>query len=667
MTRKTIRIFLLLSLLIFSLDAIFILINYYSSRRALNDQFSQISRDVEASFVQAQQATEQRMLQIATFVAADREIQQLFLAGKETVSREGGGAGGAESAVIREKLYQRVIDSRDALAARYDFRQLHFHLGPGSLSFLRVHAPKKFGDTMDTVRHTVVIVNHTQHPVSGFEIGRVYSGIRGVVPVFAFDPLSGRQLHVGALEAGTSCQYTLENAAQPRGVGMAVLLTVDYLAANIRPDYLQDFLQKKPPISGLAPESTTNPDIISILKNNLLPQGLKNLSWQVADFAGAPNLIIRFPFYDFAGLHDQSLPPVGSVVAWKNVSSAMAKFDNSLKINIIYGFFGLLITELLLYFGIHIGAIKLEALVEQGRLDFAHSLEQLEESEEKFLTMAEFSVDWGTWCGVDGEYLYVTPSCEEISGYPAKKFYEDSKFFVSILHPDDRGKFFQHQKQHYHNHAEPAEITFRVLHKDGDVRWIWHKCQAVHTSDGNWRGRRSTNRDITAIKQAEEKLQLLSSTDSLTGAYNRRMFMNLLAREMKRAVRYGEPFCLLMFDIDRFKEVNDIHGHDVGDRILIEVVRLSTKIIRQSDFLARWGSEEFMALLPHTTREMAFGLGERLRQCIGEHEFADIGSLTVSVGVAYQQQNDTIDTLLKRVDTAMYSGKNSGGNRVVAG
>lgn len=667
MAKKTIRIFLLLSLLIFSLDVIFILINYYSSRRILNDQFSQMSKEIEAAFVQAQQATEQRMLQIATFVAADREIQQLFLTAKETVSREGGGRGGAESAAIREKLYQRVADSRDALAAEYDFRQLHFHLGPGSLSFLRVHAPKEFGDNMDTVRHTVVTVNHTQHPVSGFETGRVYSGIRGVVPVFAFDPLSGRQLHVGAVEAGTSYQYTLKNAAQPRGTGMAVLLTVDHLKENVWPDYLQEFLQKNPPISGLALECTTNPDIISILHDDLLPQGLRNLSWQVADFAGASNLIVRFPLYDFAALHDHSLPPAGSVVAWKNVSAVMAKFNNNLKINIFYGFFGLLITELLLYFGIHIGARKLEDLVDRGRLDLARSLEQLEESEEKFQTMSEFSVDWDSWRGVEGEYLYITPSCEEVSGYPREIFYEDSEFFVSILHPDDREQFLLHQKQHYHDHAEPSEMTFRILHKDGDVRWIWHKCQAVFTGDGNWRGRRSTNRDITALKETEEKLQLLSSTDSLTGAYNRRMFMELLAREMKRAARYGESFCLLMFDLDHFKEVNDIYGHDVGDQVLIEVVQLSTKTIRQSDVLARWGGEEFMVLLPQTTQDMALGLGERLRQCIGEHEFAVVGRLTVSIGVVHLQEDDTIDTLLKRVDTAMYSGKVSGRNLVVAG
>ena len=668
MAKKSVRIFILLSLLFVGLDIIFILINYYSSKKALDNQFFQVGQEIEAAFVQARQATEQRMLQIATFVAADPEMQQLFLAGKKAVAAEGGGPGGELAATVRMKLYGRLAASRDKLAAEYDFRQLHFHLGPGSLSFLRVHAPEKFGDRIDTVRKTVVTVNQTRQPVSGFETGRIYSGIRGVVPVFAEDDQADSgQVYVGALEASTSCQSTLENAADPRHVGMAVLLTLDHLKTHVRPEYLEKLIQGRPSVSGLILKATTDPGIGFILTEGLLPPGLRFFSRQVAEIDSVPHLIVRFPLYDFSGIRDQSLPPVGSIVAWQDVSLEIENFSNSLKTNILYGLFGFILTEFLLYFGIHLWARKLENLVAQGRLELAHSLEKLQESEEKFEAMAEYSVDWDAWHGIDGRYLYITPSCKEISGYSREVFSRDPDFFVSIIHPDDRQRFFDHQKQHHQGASEPAEITFRILCKDGEMRWIWHKCQAMFSEDGTWQGRRTTNRDITALKEAEEKLQRLSTTDPLTGAYNRRMFMDMLSREMTRSGRYGEPFSLLMFDIDHFKRVNDTYGHDVGDRVLVEVVDLSMELIRQSDILARWGGEEFMVLLPQTNPDMALALGERLRQRISEYRFTGAGRLTVSVGVAHQQQFDTIDSLLKRVDTAMYRAKDTGRNRVVTG
>jgi diguanylate cyclase (GGDEF)-like protein len=163
------------------------------------------------------------------------------------------------------------------------------------------------------------------------------------------------------------------------------------------------------------------------------------------------------------------------------------------------------------------------------------------------------------------------------------------------------------------------------------------------------------------------ELQRFSTTDSLTGAYNRRMFMDLLTREMTRVGRYGELFSLLMFDIDHFKAVNDTYGHDIGDRVLVEVVQLSMETIRQSDVLARWGGEEFMVLLPQTTPEMALSMGERLREKINEYTFTGVGTLTVSIGVVHLQQLDTVDLLIKRVDNALYTAKETGRNRVVAG
>ncbi len=279
--------------------------------------------------------------------------------------------------------------------------------------------------------------------------------------------------------------------------------------------------------------------------------------------------------------------------------------------------------------------------------------------------MAESSVDWDVWYAADGQAIYITPSCLDITGYSRDVFYDDPHFITSIVHPDDLEIFQEHRRLHYVKATGPAEVTFRIFHKNGDIRWIWHQCQAVFSDDGTWLGRRTTNRDVTALKQAEEQLQRLSTTDPLTGAYNRRMFMDLLTKELQRSGRYGEPFSLLMFDIDYFKRVNDRYGHDAGDRVLQEVVRLSMETIRQADTLARWGGEEFMVLLPRTDGDMAYTMGERLRKRIAGYTFVDAGHLTVSVGVTSCGRDDTLDSLLKRVDEALYTAKESGRNQVV--
>ena len=297
--------------------------------------------------------------------------------------------------------------------------------------------------------------------------------------------------------------------------------------------------------------------------------------------------------------------------------------------------------------------------------DLILEFEQLQVKEEFFKTMAESSVDWDVWYAVDGQAIYITPSCKKITGYSRDSFYNDPDFVASIVHPDDWEIFRDHRRLHYVKATGPAEVTFRILHKNGEIRWIWHQCQAVFSADGTWLGRRTTNRDITALKQAEAELQRLSTTDPLTGAYNRRMLMDLLTKELQRTDRYGDHFSLLMFDIDHFKMVNDQYGHDAGDRVLVEIVRLSMEIIRETDALARWGGEEFMVLLPRTDGTMAHIMGERLRQRVAGHAFADGCHLTISVGVTSLGPDDTIDSLLKRVDEAMYKAKKSGRNLVV--
>lgn len=170
--------------------------------------------------------------------------------------------------------------------------------------------------------------------------------------------------------------------------------------------------------------------------------------------------------------------------------------------------------------------------------------------------------------------------------------------------------------------------------------------------------------DITQRKRHEEEIHLLATTDSLTGIANRREFSAMLAREVDRAKRYGTPLSLAMYDLDYFKRVNDTFGHDVGDYVLQAVTALVKENIRTTDIVARWGGEEFMVLMPESDLQAARNAAEKLRLAIAGHHFDKVGNLTVSFGVVSFEQQDDLNSLLKRVDDALYQAKDKGRNRV---
>lgn len=169
--------------------------------------------------------------------------------------------------------------------------------------------------------------------------------------------------------------------------------------------------------------------------------------------------------------------------------------------------------------------------------------------------------------------------------------------------------------------------------------------------------------DITQRKQYEEEIRLLATTDSLTGLLNRREFTRILESEMDRARRYGTSLSLAMYDLDYFKRVNDAFGHDMGDQVLKTITGLVTQNIRGVDVAARWGGEEFMLLMPQSDLAAAKSATEKLRQTIAQYRFDKAGTITVSFGVTEFAQQDDSNSLLKRVDDALYQAKEHGRNR----
>jgi diguanylate cyclase (GGDEF)-like protein/PAS domain S-box-containing protein len=175
----------------------------------------------------------------------------------------------------------------------------------------------------------------------------------------------------------------------------------------------------------------------------------------------------------------------------------------------------------------------------------------------------------------------------------------------------------------------------------------------------------STSQDITERIALEEQLKELATIDSLTEISNRRKITEEIESEIVRAKRYDVPFAIAMFDLDYFKEVNDTYGHDIGDYVLKKISRLISQYVREGDSFGRWGGEEFMLIFPNLSQEKAMLTADKLRELVANCSFNKVPEVTISIGVCTYTKGETIKTLLKRVDDALYAAKETGRNRVV--
>ena len=166
------------------------------------------------------------------------------------------------------------------------------------------------------------------------------------------------------------------------------------------------------------------------------------------------------------------------------------------------------------------------------------------------------------------------------------------------------------------------------------------------------------------LQELARDLRFQATTDPLTGLYNRLKFDEALASEMLRAKRYGTPLTLVLYDVDHFKLVNDLHGHQIGDGALVRLSQIVSVHVRNTDVLARWGGEEFVILAPGSDGEMARQAAEKLAAVIRRTVFDEVGAITCSFGIAQYAAGDSAATLIARADHALYRAKMNGRNRV---
>jgi diguanylate cyclase (GGDEF)-like protein/PAS domain S-box-containing protein len=293
--------------------------------------------------------------------------------------------------------------------------------------------------------------------------------------------------------------------------------------------------------------------------------------------------------------------------------------------------------------------------------------DSLSESERRYRTVADHIYDWESWISPTGEILFVSPSCERISGYPPGRFIDDPAFIEEIIHQEDLPLWRQHMSED----AGPQGrgVDFRIFTASGDVRWISQEWRKVYDEDGRYLGIRTSIRDITDRKLMEQKLSHKALHDPLTNLANRDLCLDRIGQAMERASRRDNyHYAVVFMDLDRFKIFNDSYGHDCGDTLLVEFSRRLSGIMRGLDTAARFGGDEFVILLEElaSPRE-AIRFVKRMREEL-RTPFLVNGSevmLTASFGITFcSPDRELPKELLHKANIAMHRAKELGRDRV---
>jgi len=281
---------------------------------------------------------------------------------------------------------------------------------------------------------------------------------------------------------------------------------------------------------------------------------------------------------------------------------------------------------------------------------------------------------------VDGsdKYIFVNPAWESITGCPVTQALGAN--WWTVIHPEDQDMVFRQWNQAEKEERE-LSVECRVITEKNETRWIRLQTSFLFDDSGknvfgsienitsNKASELQKEKMITELTEIKKQLEVSSRTDPLTSLLNRRGLEQEMVFEKNRMDRSGNPFSLVLCDIDFFKKINDTYGHDAGDYILSEFAQIIESHSRKQDIVCRWGGEEFLLLLPETDLQGASALAEKIRAQIEKSIFTYNNqeiSITLSSGVACMAKDQTIDDCIKNADLRLYLAKSRGRNKVVA-
>ncbi len=297
---------------------------------------------------------------------------------------------------------------------------------------------------------------------------------------------------------------------------------------------------------------------------------------------------------------------------------------------------------------------------------------RLAESEERLRFLTETTgVAFYRLRYADMRYEYLSPAIERLTGYSPEQIQKIGfkSLVLSITAPAaeelDPAELAERRRR---GQTGEYRADYLIRTRGGGKRWLADHSSPWLDDAGREIGSAGVLSDITERKRLEESLRYLATTDHLTGAFNRRHFLDLSQRELVRARRYGIGLSLAIMDLDHFKAVNDRLGHAAGDAVLAGLAGRVWGGLRENDVFGRLGGEEFGVTLVECSPSQALAVAERLRAAVAGRPFDAAGAeltVTVSLGLAsLAGAEEELEALMQRADTALYAAKEAGRDRV---
>ena len=552
--------------------------------------------------------------------------------------------------LVRKQLYD-LLNGAYQIMKMQGVLQYHF-IFPNNQSFLRFHKPKKFGDDLSTVREDFSYTNQTQKPIKGFAQGKTTHGFRNTYPLFS---KNGR--HLGAVEISFSSDNVQNYLATISKIHTHFLVNKKIFKAHTwkRDDLVLKYVQ-----------SAEHEDFMLSMRGlhsqeKCITENKHNFEEQRDEIQNGMKNQKKFAVYSFLDNYDVTIAsffPIKGVLgdetlAWLvSYEKSPFIFSTLMSTNIIRTIFALFFLGLFyLSYKLLLAKDTIErehktlndVLNTTDDIMFSTNFQRINFSNRKFKEF--FDVD-------DGEDFKIKHNrfldlFIKQDGYLHKDILKKDESFSELIQrtPKDKRVILILDK-----HLNPKSFNIALS----------------KTADNGFATYLVTLTDITKLKEKELAIQKKAYIDSLTGVYNRNKFDDIVKQEFNRSVRYKRNLSIALVDIDHFKNFNDKFGHLVGDDVLILLAQNLNSKVRETDTFARWGGEEFVILFPETQIEEARIICEKLRQEVEKIIHPEAGSVTASFGVTQYKENDTIESIFKRCDEALYSAKEQGRNRIAS-
>lgn len=622
-------------------------INLSSDRKAVEATLQERSALLRAGVEATVSLKKEEALHAAAFVASDPEVRRLMRLAYAALINGSMKPADPAMATVRAQLLAlqtsaRLYVSPDDLPNW----QFEFHLVPQDVNFLRLAAPERFGDSLTDARPMVAVTHRYRIGHSGFEVGRMYAGLRGLYPVYA-----NPEQAIGSVEVGLPA-HELLRAMQDRFDARFILA-----------------IGEEEVLRALWPE---------VIGRELNAGTDCGCYYQTAEGAAGLELASAFPQWRDVPADDYRLVELDG--HWYSVTrSPMASFgdllqglsepDASAQL-LAFSDQTSLLRALRREFGETVLAFLGAFIVVLGLVSFA--LKRYGVAEEELALVKRLR----------GVLFDLSPDAVSITDRSGVILEANERFIVATGYDPDE---IVGRKTSILKSGQTPEAVYRDLwqtvlegrewrgellnrRKDGSLYWDSHAIVPVMDSRKRVRYFISFQRDITAEKAKEAELRRAATTDALTGLANRGYFFERAREELERVARYRNEAAIIVLDVDHFKQINDTWGHAAGDQVLRSLAGSLCATLRSIDLAGRIGGEEFAVLLPGTSLDAACITAERLRRAFESvaHEFEDgqTRHCSASFGVTALRAGESPEETLARADGALYEAKEAGRNQV---